>query len=172
MRRSLAGVVVAVAVLSGCNRDKAADVPVQQQATDSAPLTTSAPAAAPATKTAPAPAPARPAPPSPEALAAAELAVATRVHTVQVGSFPNAAAAEWWAKELQRQGIPAYTTTGSFAGEPSTRLRVGATLSAAEARAVANKIHARYKWPIWITTVTDKSELPPNALFATRNYIR
>lgn len=170
MRRSTVGVVVAVAILSGCNKDEAADVPVQQQAADSTPLTASAPAAAPATKTAPAPA--RPAPPTPEALAAAELAVASQVHTVQVGSFPNAAAAEWWARELQRQGIPAYTVPGSFAGEPSTRLRIGATLSGAEARVVANKIQARYKWPVWITTVPDRSALPENALILTRNFVR
>lgn len=161
----LAGMLIAVAVLSGCNRDKPAEVPVQQQSSDSTPLTKTA---MPATK---APAP-RPAAPTPEQLAATELANATIVRTVQVGSYPNAAEAKWWVGELQRQGIPAYTTEGSFASEPSTRLRIGAALTGAEARALADKIHARYKWPVWITTVKDKSELPANALIATRNYIR
>ncbi len=166
MRGRLAGIVAVAVMLSACNRDKAAEVPVQQQAADTTPLTK-----APATKAAPPPAP-RPAPPSPEALAAAELANAKTVRTVQVGSFPNASAARWWAAELQRQGIPAYTTEGSFAGEPSTRLRIGATLTGGEARALADKIHAKYKWPVWITIVGDKAELPANALLATRNYMR
>jgi cell division septation protein DedD len=168
MKGRIAAIVVATAVLSGCNKDKAADVPVQQQAADTTPLTKSAPA--PATKAVPTPP--RPAPPSPEALAATELANATMVRTVQVGSFPNAAAAQWWAAELQKNGIPAYTTTARVDSTDVTRLRIGAALTAAEARAIADKIHARYKWPVWITMVEDKSVLPANALFASRNYIR
>lgn len=164
MRGRIAGLIVSAALVGACNRDKTPEVPVQQQSADSTPLTKTA---SPATK-APAPRPA----PTPAELAAAELANAKLVRTVQVGSFPNAAEAKWWVTELRRQGIPAYTTEGSFASEPSTRLRIGAALTGAEARALADKIHARYKWPIWITTVTDKSELPANALALTRDYIR
>jgi cell division septation protein DedD len=166
MKGRIAAIVV-TAMLVACGKDKAADVPVQQQAADTTPLTKAAPA--PATKTAPPPAP-RPAPPSPEALAAAELASATLVRTVQVGAFPSATAATWWASELQKQGIPAYTTTARVDSAEVTRLRIGAALTAAEARAIADKIHERYKWPVWITMVDDKSVLPANALFASRTY--
>ena len=166
--RRIAGMMVAVAALSACNRDKAPEVPVEQQPANPAPATKAAPP--PPTKAAPAPA--RPAPPSPEALAAAELANAPRVRTVQVAALPDAATARWWVGELQKQGLPAYVTTAIVDSQEVTRLRIGAALSADEARALAAKIQARYKWPAWITMVEDKSALPANALFATRNYIR
>ena len=168
MKGRFAAFVAVTVALAACGKDKGADVPVQQQSADTTPLTKSAPA--PATKAAP-PRPA-PATPSPEALAAAELAKAAMVRTVQVASFPNAAAAQWWVTELQKNGIPAYATTARVDSTTVTRLRVGAALTGAEARAIADRIHARYKWPVWITTVEDKAALPPNALFASRNYIR
>ena len=166
--RRIVGMTVAVAVLSACNRDKTPDVPVQQQSANPAPATNAAPS--PVTRAAPSPA--RPATPSPEALAAAELASAPRVRTVQVAALPNAATARWWVAELQKSGIPAYTTTAIVDSQEVTRLRVGAALTVAEARALADRIQERYRWPVWITVVDDKAALPANALFTTRAFIR
>jgi cell division septation protein DedD len=153
-------VVSAVVLMAACGKDAEPDAAVEQQA--------AAPTPAPATKAAPAP---RPAAPSAEALAATELANAPRVRTVQVSAYPNAPAARWWVQELQRQGIPAYVTTASVDGQEYTRLRIGAAVTGAEARAIAEKIHARYDWPTWIVMVEDKTELPANALSLSRTYV-
>ena len=158
-------VVLSLVTLAAC-KDKPEVVPVQQG--ESAANPSLSKAAAPATKAPPAP---RPAPPSPAALASAELTKATQVRTVQVGSFPNANAARWWASELQRTGIPASTVTATVDGKETTRLRVGAALTGAEARAIADRIHARYKWPVWIVMVEDRSPLSGEMLVASRAYI-
>ena len=154
-------------LLAACNKDKPAADPKA-----SAPVDTKAPPAnsnvvpqaapRPATKkpmTAPAPDP------------AAELAAARSVRTVQVAAYPTASPANWWVGELQRQNIPAYVLQSTVNGQVVYRVRIGATLTGAEARSVAEKIHARYHWPTWITMVDDKSVLPQDELGATRAYV-
>lgn len=163
----VAGSVLLVAV-SGCGKDKTPAPAAARPDTLTAgavPLGKS-PAAS-STKAAAAPSRATP---TPESSAAAELTSAPTVRTVQVAALPSGTAA-WWANELQRQGIPAYTTSATVNGEAVTRLRIGAAVTADEARAVADKIHARYQWPTWIVTVDDRTQLPANALLATRRYI-
>ena len=165
MRRGLSAMLV-LSLAAGCKKDEPEAIPVQQPAA----AETKAPAPATKSSTQQGTAP-RPATPNPAAVAAAELAAAPRVRTVQVGAYPEAAGAKWWVAELQRQGIPAYTVTTTVARQEVTRLRIGAALTGAEARAVAERIHARYKWPTWITMVDDRSPLPANALSATRAYV-
>lgn len=117
---------------------------------------------------APAPAASANANPAP---ASAELAEARHVRTVQVSSYEKEAPALWWVAELKKQGIPAYTTKATVDGKEWTRIRVGAAVSGADAHMLADKIHAVYKWPTWIVMVEDKSELPSDALSATRAYV-
>lgn len=102
---------------------------------------------------------------------AADLAAATNVRTVQVAAYPTASPANWWVGELKRQGIPGYVLQSTVGGQVVYRVRIGATLTGAEARLVAEKIHARYHWPTWITMVDDKSVLPQDELQATRAYV-
>jgi cell division septation protein DedD len=164
-RLSRPALVLFALVLAACNRDKPEAVPVQQG--DSAPANPALTKSAPATK-----APAAPARPviTPEAAAAAELAKATNVRTVQVASFPTASMARWWAQKLQGDGIPAYVSVAQLDSVEVFRLRIGAAVSGAEARAIADRIRAQYHWPTWITTVSDRSALPANALLASRTY--
>jgi cell division septation protein DedD len=168
---------VALTLLAACGRDKEPEaVPVQQPA-DTAPAPAApsqgAGAAAGSATGAKAP-PAGPAASRPgagaESAAAAELARAPQVYTVQVAALTNPTQARWWVAELQRQGVPAYFTTTMVNGEEVSRLRIGAALTPAEARSVAQRIQSRYSWPVWITTVPDRSVLPANALAATRAY--
>jgi cell division septation protein DedD len=100
-----------------------------------------------------------------------ELASAKNVRTVQVSSYLTSPPANWWVGELKRQGVPAYLTQAQVNGQVWYRIRVGATTSGAEAREIAAKIHAKYKWPTWIVMVEDKSDLSPDALDATRTYL-
>ena len=159
------GLGIVLVVAAACGKDKAPDaVPVQQGANPPAGATTTAATPAPA----PAPRPAAPAPPAdPDAT---ELASAARVRTVQVGAFPDAETARWWVAELQRQGIPAYFTTTMVNGQEVNRLRVGAATTPDVAHALAARIQARYRWPVWITMVDDKSVLPKGVLTASRSY--
>ena len=101
---------------------------------------------------------------------AAELQSAQRLRTVQVGSFLNAATAEALRARLERDGLPVWTATTRYAGEDFTRVRVGVATNGAEARALAEKIRARYKWPVWITLVENRAQVPANALTATRSF--
>jgi cell division septation protein DedD len=158
-------VMLALVALTACNRDKPEAVPVQQG--DSAPANPALTKSAPVTR-----APAAPARPviTPEAAAAAELAKATNVRTVQVASFPSASMARWWAQKLQGEGIPAYVSVAQLDSMEVFRLRIGAAVSGAEARAIADRIRAQYHWPTWITTVSDRAALPANALLASRTY--
>lgn len=158
--------LVLALVVAACNRDKPEAVPVQQGDTAEAPaLSKSAPA--PVTR-----APAAPARPmvTPEAAASAELAKAAMVRTVQVASFPSASMAKWWAQKLQGEGIPAYVTTARVDTEDVHRLRIGAAVTAAEARALAGRIRAQYHWPTWVTVVDDKAAVTGAMLLTSRSY--
>lgn len=158
-------VLLAMVALTACNRDKPEAVPVQQG--DTAPANPALTKSAPATK-----APAAPARPmvTPEAAAAAELAKATNVRTVQVASFPSASMARWWAQKLQGDGIPAYVSVAQLDTVEVFRLRIGAAVSGAEARALADRIRAQYHWPTWITTVDDRTAVSGAMLVASRSY--
>lgn len=158
-------VLLALVALTACNRDKPEAVPVQHG--DSAPANPALTKSAPVTK-----APAAPARPviTPEAAAAAELAKAANVRTVQVASFPTAAMARWWAQKLQGDGIPAYVSVGQVDTLQVHRLRIGAALSGAEARALAGRIRAQYHWPTWITMADDRSAISGGMLVASRSY--
>jgi len=162
MRRiAVVGGVFTLAFVAGCGDKEPESVPVQQAA---------APAPA-TTKAAPTSAPARPDPAAAAAAAAAaEMARAPRLRTLQVGAFPDPATARWWVAELRKGGIPAYAVTAMVDSVEVTRLRIGAAVTGAEARALAEKIQARYHWPVWITMVEDRSVLPPDALSASRSY--
>ena len=103
--------------------------------------------------------------------AATELAAARNVRTVQVAAYPTASPANWWVGELKRQSIPAYMLQSTVNGQVVYRVRIGATVTGAEARSVAQKIHARYHWPTWITMVDDRSVLPQDELRLTRAYV-
>lgn len=164
MNRAMPTVLVVLAMVAACGDKEPENVPVQQQAADTTPL-----AAAPATKAA-APAPRPTPPPDPNAAANAELARATQVRTVQVASFPKASMAQWWVTKLQAEGAPAYATTAVVDGQEVTRLRIGAALTGAEARAIAARITDQYKWPTWITMMEDRSAVTGAMLNASRSY--
>jgi septal ring-binding cell division protein DamX len=108
---------------------------------------------------------------APMASDAAELAAAPNVRTVQVSSYASPTPANWWVGELKRQNIPAYMVQATINGQNWYRIRIGATLTGAEARELAAKIHARYKWPTWIVMVDDKSVFAGDELGATRAYL-
>lgn len=178
--RPFASLALTVVLISACKKDTPpADTQAPAAATK-APVTAPKTAApAPNTKVAPQGA-ARPTKPNPTkgspaansaSLDAADLATAQNVRTVQVAAYPTASPANWWVGELQRQNIPAYVLQSTVNGQTVYRVRIGATLTGEEARAVAQKIHARYKWPTWITMVEDKSVLPQGELQATRAYV-
>ena len=167
MTRRIAQGMLVLTVAVAC-KDKAPDsVPVDTatkvaqgpQAPAAQPQGTSTRAATPT------PPPATPANPD-----AAALASARPVFTVQVAALTSEQA-KWWVQELTRQGIPAYTTTATVAGAEVTRLRIGAATSSGDARMLADKIHEKYKWPTWITTVDDRAMLPANAITASKNYV-
>jgi cell division septation protein DedD len=109
--------------------------------------------------------------PAPTKSEASELAAAPNVRTVQVSSYASPTPANWWVGELRRQNIPAYMVQATINGQNWYRIRIGATLTGAEAREVAAKIHARYKWPTWIVMVDDKSVFTGDELAATRAYL-
>lgn len=173
MHRGFVLGVLVLGLTAACKGDKEEAVPVQQAGLNDSTAATSGAPAAPAAN--PAPAPARPAPSRTAAeiaasAAATELANTRVLRTIQVGAFPSSATAEWWVNELKRQGIPAYSVHTMVNGAEVTRLRIGVATSTAEARALADKVHARYQWPVWITTVDDRSLVSGEMLTATRAY--
>lgn len=160
MKRTMPAVALTLVIAASCGGDKGSDGGAVQQ--PAPPVTTPA---APATK-----APARPAPPDPAAVAAAELASAARVRTIQVAALPDPETARWWVSHLQGQGIPAYAATATVNGQEVTRLRIGVATTGADARALADRIQARYHWPVWITMVEDRSPVTGAMLVASRGY--
>jgi cell division septation protein DedD len=190
MNRRIVQGIILLAVASACGRDEA---PQSLQQADSlaagaagpagaatTPATTPAPAGGGTGTKAPAPSPA-PTPSREDAERAAaaseasELAAAPRLRTVQVASFISGSRARALQARLERDGVPAWTSTMVTpvveGGETFTRVRVGVATTGAEARELADKIRAKYNWPVWITLVEDRSALPPNALRATRSFV-
>jgi DedD protein len=177
MRHQLVLSAIVLATTAACKRDQPANATAQQgvasKAVDSAlrsappPATAGSktPAASPGSK-----APARPAATPTAASANAELASAPTVYTVQVASYLNAATAQAQKARLERAGVPAWTATATVGGQEFTRVRIGAATSAADARAVANKILATYHYPVWVTRVENRAVLPSDVLTVTRSY--
>jgi cell division septation protein DedD len=169
--RPFASLLLTVLVFGACSKDKSTP-PADTKAP--APAATKAPPVTPK-QVVPQGTAARPTTKKPmtgsASDAGAELAAATHVRTVQVAAYPTASPANWWASELKRQGIPGYVLQSTVNGQVVYRVRIGATVTGEEARLVAQKIHARYKWPTWITMVDDRSVLPPDGLRATRAYV-
>lgn len=189
MNRRIVQGIVLLAVASACGRDEEpqslqADSPAAGAAAPAGaattPATTPAPAGGGTGTKAPAPAPA-PAPSREDAERAAaaaeatELAAAPRLRTVQVASFISGSRARALQARLERDGVPAWTSTMVTpvveGGETFTRVRIGVATTGAEARELADKVRARYNWPVWITLVEDRSAMPPNALRATRSFV-
>jgi cell division septation protein DedD len=181
MSRSPARYILLLAAVAACNRgdksstgDSTGAPNAAQTKAPAPPAAGSAGAAGAAQGAKPGSTPTRPAPnrpaADPNAAANAELASAKELRTVQVGAFPSSATAEWWVGELKRQGIPAFAAKATVNGQEVSRLRIGVATTAAGARAIADKIHARYHWPVWITTVKDKSVVTGEMLAASRRY--
>jgi cell division septation protein DedD len=168
MTRRIAQGVLVLALVTACKGKESDSVPVDTTKVALGTKTPANPSAQPqgnaARPVTPAPAPA---PANPDAAA---LASARTVFTVQVAAL-SPEQAKWWVTELGRQGIPAYTTSATVAGAAVTRLRIGAATSSGDARMLADKIHEKYKWPTWITTVDDRTALPANALTASKGYV-
>jgi len=189
MNRRIVQSIVLLAVASACGRDEApqslqqADSPAAGAAgpagAATTPATTPAPTGGGTGTKAPAPAPAPSREDAERAAAAAEtaeLAAAPRLRTVQVASFISGSRARALQARLERDGVPAWTSTMVTpvveGGETFTRVRIGVATTGAEARELADRIRAKYNWPVWITLVEDRSALPPNALRATRSILR
>lgn len=186
MNRRVAGSILILAIASACGGDEAPQslqndsAAIQPVATTPAPAPTGTKGATGgtagtggATTKAPSqPAGAEQRDPAADVAArdAAELQSAQRLRTVQVGSFLNAATAEALRARLERDGLPVWTAPTRYAGEDFTRVRVGVATNGAEARALAEKIRARYRWPVWITLVENRAQVPANALTATRSF--
>lgn len=176
MRHHLVLSAIVLAATAACKRDEPADATAQQgvasKAVDSALRSAPPPAAGGTQTTAPAgtKAPARPAAAPTAAPASTELASARTVYTVQVASYLNAATAQAHKARLERAGVPAWTATATVGGQEFTRVRIGAATSAADARAVADKIQATYHYPVWVTTVENRAVLAADVLTVTRSY--
>jgi cell division septation protein DedD len=183
MKHAIVSTLVVLVAVSACNRDKPADAPQQQAAAPTPPLrdttppsATKTPASSAAGTGAPASsptgtkAPAQPASVGRAGGASSELASARRVFTVQVAAYLNAATAQSQRARLERAGVPVWTATATVGGQDFTRVRVGATTTLEEARALADKLRTTYHWPVWITTVENRTALPADALSATRTY--
>lgn len=175
--------VLLLAAATACGGDDTPETVQVQQASDSAPVASPAsppPAGALSAPGSPAPSGGRTAgsaagtgsPGASTAVAAAnaEVANASRLRTVQVASFINPATAQALVVRLERDGVPAWTATTTVGGEQFTRVRVGAAVTAAEARALANRITAQYSWPVWITLVENRSAVSGSVLAASRSY--
>jgi len=188
--RSFVALIATLTLSTACNKDKKDTPPVDTKA----PAPVTQPPAAAANPKAATPANTKGAPPAntkgantkgvvaqgaasktarpaPSMSEASELAAAPNVRTVQVSSYASPTPANWWVQELKRQNIPAYMVQATINGQNWYRIRVGATLTGAEARELAAKIHARYKWPTWIVMVDDKSVFSGDELGATRAYL-
>lgn len=174
MQHTIVLSLLVLAAVAACRRDESAESPPQQTTASPAVPDTARPSAPAPTPTTTAvagtKAPAQTAVSRQSTASSAELASAARVLTVQVGAFLNAAAAQSLRARLERAGAPAWTTTASVGGQDFTRVRIGATTTPADARALAQKIRAEYHWPVWITTVENRSALPSDVLDATRTY--
>lgn len=173
MKHAIVSTLVVLVAVSACNRDKPADAPQQQAAAPTPPLRDTTPPSAtktPASSPTGTKAPAQPASVGRAGGASSELASARRVFTVQVAAYLNAATAQSQRARLERAGVPVWTATATVGGQDFTRVRVGATTTLEEARALADKLRATYHWPVWITTVENRTALPADALSATRTY--
>lgn len=95
-------------------------------------------------------------------------------YTVQVGAFVREGAAEALAGRLRDQGVPVWRSDATVAGRSFHRVRVGAVTTAAEARALRDRLARSYRLPAWLAPLTpsERADLPAAAVAATRSYIR
>ena len=95
----------------------------------------------------------------------------SRLYTVQVAAFTEAASATDWADRLRRQGMPVWTSVAEIGGHTFYRLRVGAVPTVAQARRLGGMLSARYEWPVWVAPLTPADHPPEDAVESTRRLI-
>ncbi len=95
----------------------------------------------------------------------------SRLYTVQVAAFTEAASATEWADRLRSQGMPVWTSVAELGGQTFYRLRVGAVPTVAEARRLGGMLAARYEWPVWVAPMTAADRPPAGAVDASRRLI-
>jgi cell division protein FtsN len=193
MNRRIVQLVIVLGAVTACNRDKEPASLTQQPPADSlarpndstklasnatkGAATKSAPTG---TKSAPAGGTTNPARPTggapagggvvPERARDAGLTSASRLWTVQVGSFADPANASGMRDRLAALGVPVWTATTTVNGQQFTRVRVGVTTNTDDVRALANRLRTEYRWQVWLAMVEDKSMVPDDMLTQTQNY--
>lgn len=90
-----------------------------------------------------------------------------RLYTIQVGAFLTEASARSVAEQLERAGMPTWTVSVTVRGRTFHRVRVGASPSYTEARALGERIRREHRRPVWVAPVEDPAALPQNAVART-----
>ncbi|MDX1675838.1 MAG: SPOR domain-containing protein [Longimicrobiales bacterium] len=120
----------------------------------------------------PEPDPARqPSTPAPETAAPPGGGTEGALYTVQVAAFINVATAREWAGRLRSQALPVWTAEARVDDRRFHRLRVGALPSLEEAERLADRISARYHWPVWVAPVTATDRLPGGVVERSRQLL-
>ena len=91
-----------------------------------------------------------------------------RIYTVQIGAFRRPANATRLVSRLREAGFPVWETTYQADGGPVSRVRVGATTTAAAARSLGAMVEQRYGVPFWVAPVPPDTRLPASILEDTR----
>ncbi len=95
----------------------------------------------------------------------------SRLYTVQVAAFTEAASAAEWAGRLRQQGMPVWTSVAELNGQTFYRLRVGALSTVTDARRLGGMIAERYEWPVWVAPLTAADHPPEGAADASHRLI-
>ncbi|MFP4624529.1 MAG: SPOR domain-containing protein [Gemmatimonadota bacterium] len=93
------------------------------------------------------------------------------LYTVQIGSLVEAATAKRWAERLGERGIPAWLLHSQVAGQPVSRVRVGALRSESEARGLAVALEREYGWDVRVDRVAAGELIPGDAVRRTTEFL-
>lgn len=170
MKRRIVGALSLVVMIASCGGDEPEPAPEQQADTTPAAAPQPTPAQRAAAARADSTRRAQAAANAAATAASTDLASAPRLRTVQVAAFVNAASARALIDRLEKDGVPAWTSTTTLGGEQFTRVRVGVATTGDEVRTLAEKVRAQYHWPVWITLVEDRSAVSATTLVASRSY--
>lgn len=160
------------ALLAGCGDDEPEPAPTQQPEQPTQQQPTQQQPEQPAQPSAAEPAAREPAPdtaPEPEP---GTRVGDQRLYTVQVAAFLNAVTAREWVERLRDQQIPVWTSTAEVEGRTFHRLRLGALPELPATYRLADRIRARYDWPVWVAPLTPSDRLPAGAVEQTRQALR
>lgn len=107
----------------------------------------------------------------PAAAASRAVDPGTPLYTAQVAAFVEESTAYLWQSRLRQWNVPVWVTPAVVKGMRVTRVRVGALPSQEEAEDLARFLTRRYGWPVWVDRVSDATQLPGDAIGATRTFL-